>query len=119
MPNSESPLAASGAPSRAFKCVVHYNPADLQIMHYNTNAAEDMVSGIYAAKTGYTFAILDGALVSKLLGMKRNCKVVLTDGVITDFVASVNPRQPAVSEEESLEDQIAALKARIDTLESA
>ena len=117
MPNPESPLAASDSPYVVFKCIVHYNPSDLQIMHYNTNASEDMVSGHYATQTGYTFAVLNEALASKLSEMKRNCKAVLTDGVITDLVASVNPIQPAESEEVDLEAEIATLKARIEVLE--
>ena len=100
------------------KCIVHYKPSDLQIMHFNTHASDDQVSGDYATDKGYTFAVLDEALVSKLTEMGRECKAVLTDGVITDLVASVNSVQPPASEEVDLAAEIAARKARIAVLEA-
>ena len=100
------------------KCVIHYKPSDLQVMHFNTHAPDDEVAGEYASNNSYTFAIITGeALLDKVKEMGRECKVVLTDGVITDLVASTNPIQPAESEEVDLEVEIATLKARIEVLE--
>jgi len=93
-------------------------------MQFTTHASEkesvdDEPSGdSYSVRTGYTLATLDEALVSKLLTMQRNCKAILTDGVFTDLVASVNPVQPVISEDVDLEQLVNDLKARIDTLEA-
>jgi len=100
------------------KFIIHYNPSDLQVMDFNSHAPDDEASGAYASRTGYTFVVLTGeALTEKVTSMGRECKVVLTDGVITDLVASTNPVQPAASEEVDLEAEIATLKARIEVLE--
>ena len=107
------------------KLMIYYNPDDNQVMTFNTHTPDSETGKDEQTRTGYVPAtITKPALVNKLLGLGRNCKVVLTEvedeTIITDFTAHRNPVVPAakVPREDPRDSQIAALEARIAALES-
>ena len=79
-----------------------------QVMEFNSSAPDDYPTDEHLTERSLTLAIFEYA---------RNCRVVLTDGVVTDLVSETNPVQfnrPVVL---SVEEEIEDLKARLAALE--
>ena len=99
-----------------------------QVMEFNSSAPDDYPTDEYLTERALTLAILisesdpnftsvDAELHKKLFEYARNCRVVLTDGVVTDLVSETNPVQfnrPVVL---SVEEEIEDLKTRLAALE--
>ena len=108
----------------AHEFVVFYTPAkNNEVKEYNSHGsllAEDTdthYNELVAA--GHVKIVLtDATLQGKIGKFGRNAKLVFTDSALTDIVAHTNSFQPPVDNTPTVQEEIAALKARIETLEA-
>jgi len=98
-------------------------------MEFNSSAPDSDPTDEYLTERALTLAILtsesdpnftsvDAELHKKLFVYARDCRVVLTDGVVTDLVYETNPIQRNTSIVLSVEEEMEDLKARLAVLEA-